>query len=338
MILAGLFLTQQIANYRSITSSPKLQFDKMDWSDAAYITRCTTEEFKNTLQCTKFTVIMQTYDRDEILVQLVNHYAKSALIDRFVIVWNDINRKPDFADDTWQLQPGQELHVFEQEKNSMNNRFNLPQEFVRTDAVIILDDDIHVQIDQLESAFQVWKTNPKKLVSFHKRFISSKPTWPFRCDYLETRKEDEIEYKWFYSYADTCMFPNGTKKSWGYEGAEFRPVLLVGTTFFHRAYIDMYNNHIPKELHTLVDDLMNCDDLVMAMSHAIYTKEEPVHIETKKGYPPLKVIKNQSGHFAGLSSKADVHIKKRSECIRRILQVYGENPLYKNVKSVAVPL
>src|SRR3989338_9523324 len=90
MILAGIFLTQQIASYRSILASPKMKFDKMDWSDSAYVTRCTTEEFKNSPQCTKFTVVMQTYDRDEILVQLINHYAKSALIDRFVIIWNEI--------------------------------------------------------------------------------------------------------------------------------------------------------------------------------------------------------------------------------------------------------
>src|SRR3989338_10756774 len=95
------------------------------------------------------------------------------------------------------------------------------------------------------------------LVSFHKRYMASKPTWPFRCDYMETRKANEPKYKWFYMYADKCGYSNGTKKSWE-QNAEFRPVLLVGTTFFHRAYIDMYNNHIPKELHTLVDDLMNC--------------------------------------------------------------------------------
>ena len=46
----------------------------------------------------KFTVYVITYDRDKMLHIVVNHYGKSQLVDRIVISWNNIGRKPPTAD------------------------------------------------------------------------------------------------------------------------------------------------------------------------------------------------------------------------------------------------
>ena len=46
----------------------------------------------------KFTVYVITYDRDKMLRSVVNHYGKSQLVDRIVISWNNIGRKPPKAE------------------------------------------------------------------------------------------------------------------------------------------------------------------------------------------------------------------------------------------------
>jgi glucuronyl/N-acetylglucosaminyl transferase EXT2 len=311
----------------------------LEWNDSQYQLYCSSPENKNSVRCSKFTIIMQTYDRDLLLQRLINHYATCPMVDRFVIVWNDIKRKPPFGQASFKLQPNQQLRIFEQKRNSMNNRFNLPHDFVRTDSVIIIDDDIMLDINALEAAFRVWRANPQKLVSFHRKFIQSNPNYPFRCEYAQTRLENEPSYEWFYRYdhVGKCKFKNGTKKHYDDNKQDVRPVVLVGTTFIHRTFLDMYNQHIPKELRELVDETMNCDDLVMAFSHAMFTKLVPIHIISKRGRNFYQTLENTRGHFKGLSSNPDNHLRIRTECIRRIIQVYGTNPIANTVETVALP-
>ena len=46
----------------------------------------------------KFTVYIITYDRDKTLRYIIRHYGKSHLVDRIIISWNNIGRKPPAAD------------------------------------------------------------------------------------------------------------------------------------------------------------------------------------------------------------------------------------------------
>jgi hypothetical protein len=280
---------------------------------------------------------MQTYDRDEILKVLVQHYLRSHLVDRLIIIWNNVERKPTFSADMFTLLSGQELIITEQEKNSLNNRFLVPQELIRTDAVIVIDDDIHVELDQLESAFQIWKQYPRKLVSFHMRYIQQNVAWPFPCDYADKRKPNESVYSWYYRYAPHCYYPNGTQVTFFDNEQDVRPILLIGTTFFHKSFMSMYNEQVPKSLITMVDELMNGEDILFSMMHAYYTRELPLFVYSKPGHQSVKTLKNEKGHFAGLSNNAANHLKKRTECISRIVQTLGEMPLSKNALSASVP-
>jgi hypothetical protein len=235
------------------------------------------------------------------------------------------------------LLSGQELIITEQEKNSLNNRFLVPQELIRTDAVIVIDDDIHVELDQLESAFQIWKQYPRKLVSFHMRYIQQNVAWPFPCDYANKRKPNESVYSWYYRYAPHCYYPNGTQVTFYDNEQDVRPILLIGTTFFHKSFMIMYNEQVPKSLIAMVDELMNGEDILFSMMHAYYTKELPLFVYSKPGHQSVKTLKNEKGHFAGLSNNAASHLKKRTECISRIVQTLGEMPLSKNALSASVP-
>jgi hypothetical protein len=303
------------------------------WDDKEYQMRCANPENHDSIQCSKFTIVMQTYDRDVLLMKLISHYLQSPLVDRIAIIWNDIKRQPTFNATMFTLRADQQLKVFVQQKNSMNNRFNLPEDFVRTDAVIIIDDDIKVALDQLASAFKIWRSNPRKLVSFHQKEINSQSSWPFACDYNEHVAEDK-KYEWFYTYTSDCNYRNGTAGK-AKAGTSVH-VVLVGTTFIHRAFFNMYHNHIPAALREMVDEVFNCDDLVMTFSHAYHTQESPIFALIYSDQPPLEILQNEKGHFAGISAAADSHLRKRTECIKRLVKVYGKMPLQEPIGR-AVP-
>lgn len=41
----------------------------------------------------KYTVYIITFDRDEMLKRVVTEYAKSALVDKIIVSWNNLDRK-----------------------------------------------------------------------------------------------------------------------------------------------------------------------------------------------------------------------------------------------------
>ena len=78
----------------------------------------------------KFTVVMQSYKRDDLLHRLLKHYCKISLIDRIIIVWNNVNVPvPDFLRN---MGCGRERFFLRQSHNTIRNRFQpFPQ--IRTE-------------------------------------------------------------------------------------------------------------------------------------------------------------------------------------------------------------
>lgn len=82
-----------------------------------------TEVYPSTLESKeKFTLVMQTYNRTDLLIKLLNHYSGIQHLDRIVIVWNNLNQTP--PERFWNsLKPHPtEVFFLAQKENKMRNR------------------------------------------------------------------------------------------------------------------------------------------------------------------------------------------------------------------------
>lgn len=132
----------------------------------------------------RFTVIIQTYNRTDILLKLLNHYQAVPHIRQIIIVWNNVGEQTPLR--LWNSFGPHPVPVIfkEQSSNRMRNRLQ-PFREIDTDgkfiviisfyildmyylwhlfnflicclAVLMLDDDTLVSVPDISFAFSVWK-------------------------------------------------------------------------------------------------------------------------------------------------------------------------------------
>ena len=103
----------------------------------------------------QFTVVMLTYEREQVLVESLVRLHGLPFLHSVVVVWN--SPEPPPADMQWP-DIGVAVHVVKTERNSLNNRF-LPYDVIETDAVLSVDDDVHLRHDEIVFGFRAWREN-----------------------------------------------------------------------------------------------------------------------------------------------------------------------------------
>ena len=70
----------------------------------------------------RFTLILQTYNRTDILMKLLNHYCAVPRLDKIIVVWNNIDEQPPL--DVWIKYAPHPVPVLflRQNENKMRNR------------------------------------------------------------------------------------------------------------------------------------------------------------------------------------------------------------------------
>ena len=106
-------------------------------------------------QTEQFTVVMTTFERETALLNSIEHLYRLPFLHSVVIVWN--SPEPPRSSLRWP-DIGVPVHVVKTDRNSLNNRF-LPFDFIQTDAVFSLDDDIRLHHEEIVFAFRVWREN-----------------------------------------------------------------------------------------------------------------------------------------------------------------------------------
>ncbi|XP_008049252.1 exostosin-like 2 isoform X2 [Carlito syrichta] len=103
-----------------------------------------------------FTLIMQTYNRTDLLLRLLNHYQAVPHLHKVIVVWNNIGEKG--PDELWNsLGPHPVPVIFKQQSaNRMRNRLQVFPE-LETNAVLVVDDDTLISAQDLVFAFSVWQ-------------------------------------------------------------------------------------------------------------------------------------------------------------------------------------
>ncbi|CAC5389239.1 unnamed protein product [Mytilus coruscus] len=95
-------------------------------------------------------------------------YSKFQIIDQIILIWNNKNAsfKPNID------LP--KLTFIQPDVNSMNNRFNVSQ-YIRTDAVMVIDDDVLISEELLSLMLLRWSENTNRLVGISRdmRYVNS---------------------------------------------------------------------------------------------------------------------------------------------------------------------
>lgn len=263
----------------------------------------------------KFTIVIQTYNRTDLLLKLLNHYQAMPHLQKIIIVWNNVGEQtPQKLWDSLGPHPV-EVIFKEQSTNRMRNRLQ-PFPEIDTDAVLMLDDDTLVSVPDISFAFSVWKQFPDQIVGFvpRKHVVTAGGIYSYGSFELQ---DPEIG------------------------GGDRYSMVLIGAAFFHCRYLQLFQEQ-PEPVHALVDQTQNCDDIAMNFAVSLYLAQQPRSFQGTTGSKGI-VASRPSGVFVkpvdfrnleketgsgylGMWHRPE-HLLQRSYCLNRLAQIYGSMPL-----------
>ncbi|KAF4092072.1 hypothetical protein AMELA_G00016780 [Ameiurus melas] len=221
------------------------------------------------------------------ILKLIIAVAKSKFCAQIIVLWNC--DKPSPPRSKWP-SISVPLTVIEEERKTMSGRF-YPHDVIRTDAVLSLDEDSVLSTNEVDFAFIVWHSFPERIVGY-----------PGRSHYWDA-----------------------TKGRWGYTSkwTNEYSMVLTGAAFYHRYYHFLYTHYLPSRLLSMVDQLANCEDILMNFLVSTVTKLPPIKVTQKKQY---KETMMQQGSKSSRWADPD-HFAQRQSCMNSFAAWFGFMPL-----------
>jgi hypothetical protein len=250
-----------------------------------------------TLERHKFTVIISTWRGARVpLPILIGLYTEVPSVDLIVIVWHDPITPPSIQSDMFSKVP---VYVHQAEDNSLNNRF-LPLAVIRTQGVLSVDDDILASAVDIEASFRLWNWTPSRLAS------------PFVRSH---RKYANSEYKYMQPESDSRL-PKYSKYSMAITKFLFMPSHLLFK----------YSCLLPRQILSIIDHLMNCEDIAMNLLAASVLDKAPLALDVP--------VDDWGNAYSGLSS-VSVFSNERSACLNKLIDAFGGENLTYNIGHIA---
>lgn len=244
-----------------------------------------------------FTLIMQTYNRTDLLLKMLNHYQAMPQLHCVIVVWNNVGQDP--PQELWDSLGPHPVPVFfkKQTVNLMRNRLqNFPE--IKTEAVLMMDDDTLVSAYDVSFAFSVWQLFPSQIVGFVPRKHVASPSGIFSYGSFELQAADS---------------GRGDKYS----------MILIGAAFFHRDYLRLFQE-LPRPIHEMIDQTQNCDDIAMNFLVANHTGMSSGVLV--KAIDMRNLEKDAGSGYTGMWHRAE-HLLQRSYCLNKLTGIYGQMPL-----------
>ncbi|XP_029023379.1 exostosin-1b [Betta splendens] len=239
----------------------------------------------------KFTAVIHAVSplvsQSQPILKLLVAVARSQYCAQIIVLWNC--DKPLPAKHRWPATSVPVI-VIEGENKVMSSRF-LPYETIATDAVLSLDEDTVLSTTEVDFAFTVWQSFPERIVGY-----------PARSHFWDSNKE-----RWGY----TSKWTNDYS------------MVLTGAAIYHRYYHYLYTNYLPTSLKSMVDQLANCEDILMNFLVSAVTKLPPIKVTQKKQYKETMM-----GQSSRASRWADPdHFAQRQTCMNKFASWFGAMPL-----------
>jgi len=249
----------------------------------------------------QYTVLINTWKRNDLLEQTVAHYATCEGVDAIRVVWSepvppsaDLQRKLEDKVEIGSRKKYQQVdlrfdvHV----QDNLNNRFK-PLDGLRTDAVFSIDDDVLVPCPTLEFAFSVWTSAPDSMVGFVPRM-----------HWVESTNLPVEHYEYTYG---------GWWSVWWMGSYS---MVLSKAAFIHRKYLELYTHDMPASVRNYVTNKRNCEDIAMSFLVANVTAAPPIWVKAK-------IYEIGSTGISSLQG----HSEHRSQCMNHFVSLFGYMPL-----------
>uniref|UniRef100_A0A665TGB5 Exostosin-1a-like n=1 Tax=Echeneis naucrates TaxID=173247 RepID=A0A665TGB5_ECHNA len=186
--------------------------------------------------------------------------------------------------------PSVPVIVIEGESKVIGSRF-LPYDTIPTDAVLSLDEDTVLSTTEVDFAFTVWQSFPDRIVGYPARshfWDSNKGRWGYTS-------------KWTNDYS----------------------MVLTGAAIYHKYYHYLYTTYLPASLKAMVDQMSNCEDILMNFLVSSVSKLPPIKVTQKKQYKETMM-----GQSSRASRWADPdHFAQRQTCMNKFASWFGTMPL-----------
>ncbi|CAH1772369.1 unnamed protein product [Owenia fusiformis] len=223
------------------------------------------------------------------LYKLLKNIGKSQSLDRIIIIWHCDTPPPPW--NRWPLESSTPIHIVQSHKSyvrTISARF-IPYKDIQTEAVLSLDEDALLTTDEVDFAFSVWREFPERIVGY-----------PGRNHYWSDAHE-----RWAY----TSKWTNDYS------------MVLTSAAFIHRYYLHYYSNYTSKLLLKTVNQLHNCEDILMNFVVSHLTKQPPIKVTQRKLY--------KDSMAPGRTSKwlEAEHFNQRQICMNTFVDAFGYVPL-----------
>ncbi|KAI0498436.1 hypothetical protein KFK09_021678 [Dendrobium nobile] len=253
-----------------------------------------------------YTVLINTWKRNDLLQKSVIHYSKCAGVNSIHIVWSEPNRPSDLLYEVLReavhsnsIRGNNIELIFDlNQEDSLNNRFKEVKD-LKSDAIFSIDDDVIFPCKSVDFAFSVWKSAPETMVGFVPRM-----------HWLDNSNSSLDRY-----------FYGGWWSVW-WTGTY--SMVLSKAAFFHKKYLHLYSTNMFQSIRNYATKNRNCEDIAMAFLIANETGAPPIWV---KG----RIFEMGS---SGISSLGN-HEERRTQCLNDFTAIYGRMPLVaSNVKAI----
>jgi hypothetical protein len=253
------------------------------------------------LDDTRFTVVLNTFKRRDLLKKAVAHYVTCASVAEIRVVWseqapppteNDADARSYFPKSSASGNPPR-VRYDARDTTSIQNRFEVAD--VHTSAVFNVDDDVRMPCAALAEGFEVWKKNRDVLVGYFPRMHA----W--------SRTECRHQYVW---------------DDWSlWRGGQYS-IVLTKAAFSKTQYLRLYSVGLPKEAREYVDERKNCEDIAMQLLTSAVAAKPPVYVKQPAWHYWL--AKLEGFGVAGIS-KGSSHHDLRGDCVTDLTRILFEN-------------
>eukprot|EP00127_Corallochytrium_limacisporum_P002272 Clim_evm60s109 gene=Clim_evmTU60s109 len=240
-------------------------------------------------QCT--IVVSQFYEqRLPVLREILGIYLKSEYVHEAIVMWNNMEVKPDPA----RVSTAKNVRHIQYSTGSLNNRF-LPHKGIKTECVIVMDDDIWMPLEDFNSAIEAWMQNRNKMVGMfprHHRYVVDNNRWVY--------EDSKTQYS----------------------------MMLTKLMILDSSWLTLYSCHMPQAALDHIDANMNCEDIAMNFLISKHTGQPPLLV---KGDPRdygdnRNTDLSEEVSNVSLGQRAE-HKQGRSDCVQLFSHIFGGMPL-----------
>ncbi|CAI9094056.1 OLC1v1029707C1 [Oldenlandia corymbosa var. corymbosa] len=259
------------------------------------------------LRSDQMTVVINGYSeyRIPLLQSIASIYSASASVSSVLILWcNPSTPSQTITELSRNLSLYSTINapisIIRETTTSLNSRF-YPRDSIDTRAVLICDDDVELDSKSINFAFNIWKSNPHRLVGFFAR----------------SHAYDLNSKTWIYTSSH-----------------EKYSIILTKAMIIKQEYLWEYScggGEVNKELRKIVDEEKNCEDILMNVVVADKVNAGPLLVGAAR-IRDWGDARNEGGvgkeeREAGISSRRGEHRKRRGQCISDFHRILGRMPL-----------